>query len=820
MANWMARMPRWYSLQGRIALAFVLLMVLTQGGGTLLLRTVGESAARDNVRAEMRTADRVAADVMKTRNAQLSQSASVLAADFGFKAAMATGDHETIVSALENNARRIQADVALLLDTDGVPQVSFPEIDAKTLTNIRHDMQRHQRSANGIAVLNVADRLYQVVEVPVRAPELIGSVMLGFELDQSVLSNIKDMTGTQVSLLERDAQHGPLQRASTFPSSLARELVQALPAGANPTRSEKEVLIDGDRYLASETRLGTEIGNRHDVALVLNRSVDQALAPFRGLLHTLFAYSVLMLALATVLSFLIARSVTAPLRGLGQFARRLAAGHYDPLPQVNRRDEIGDLSRAFEHMREGIATREQHIRQLAYHDQLTGLSNRTQLQDAIEAAIASAPQRILAVYLLDLDRFKFINEVLGHPVGDCVLQEVGTRLKTLENYGACCVARLGGDEFALVVPVDNSDHAVANGEHLLQLLHVPIVIDEAEVDACASIGIALYPAHGSDALSLLRCADMAMYQAKDNKSEIVIFDPSLARTNSSALSLRSELRRAVENGELVLNFQPKLDLSGKGKRAVEALVRWNHPTRGFVPPMNFIPFAEQTGLIRNITAWVLRSSMEVVVDWHSRGLAVQVAVNLSARDLVRPELPGELRALLTEMHCEGAWILLEVTESAFASDMEQVSRNLNAMREMGCDIAIDDFGSEYSSLQYLEKLPVTEIKIDKGFVLNMLKSHSDEVIVSSTIGMAHRMGLRVTAEGVDSLEALQRLQTFGCDMAQGYFLSRPVPAPVVEAWYRDGCDRHHVRSRLVTVAAGTDGTPPKGDPVIALANYS
>ena len=503
-------------------------------------------------------------------------------------------------------------------------------------------------------------------------------------------------------------------------------------------------------------------------------------------------FALVTLLAAGILAMRVASELSQPIKTLARFARLIAAGTPAPLPPTDRRDEIGDLSRAFEQMRVDIEARERDIRHLAYHDTLTGLPNRTALHATIDTLLLEQPERPLAVLLLDLDRFKVINELMGQDIGDRVLIEVGRRLATLTDRGVVQVARLGGDEFALVAPVTDSDAAVGLAEYIDEVLRVPIVLNEQLVDAPASIGIALYPEQGQDALSLLRCADTAMYHAKDRQGGVSVFDPAQARTNASTLSLLSELRRAVECNELVLNYQPKLDLSGRGKLAVEALVRWNHPTRGFVPPMNFIPFAEETGVIRNITMWVLRAAMDACVGWQRRGLAIKVAVNLSVRDLVRPELPAEFAGLLADTGCKPDWIDLEVTESAFATDFDTILSNLNALRALGCEIAIDDYGSEYSVLAYLDRLPVSELKIDKSFVLNMLTVKNDEFIVRSTIELAHRMGLRVTAEGVDSMEALERLETYGCDSAQGFFLCRPVPAPALEAWYHEDAYRRNL----------------------------
>ncbi|MDE3009261.1 MAG: EAL domain-containing protein [Pseudomonadota bacterium] len=784
------------SLQGRIATALVCMVLFTQLVGSGVLYLVGGAVARSNASEAMGTAGRVAAEVLETRDHQLHLAASVLAADYGLRGALATRHLETLASALQNHAARIKADVALMLDDAGHPLVAVPELDALHLAAIGAAVNADTARRQGVAVLEWAGRLYQVVHVTVNAPLPVGSVVLGFALDRGITQGIQDITTTDVTVIDTDSHGKVTAHASTLPADAAATLAGVVNADTRHALPEQELRLASGLHLATVAPVGNSLGGDRRIALVLTRSVTAAMAPFWRLWQVLQIAALLVLLLAIVLGIGQARGIAAPLRELSRFARRLEAGHYDALPPVQRSDEIGELGQAFEHMRDGIASRERHIRALAYQDSLTGLSNRIALSETVAAQIEANPGQPLAVYLLDLDRFKFVNEVMGHPVGDTVLRQVAERLRGLAQYGVIDVARLGGDEFALVALLGHAELARALGEHIVELLHVPIVIDEVEVDACASVGVALYPAHGSDALSLLRCADLAMYHAKDRRGGITVFEPAHARTNSSSLNLLSELRRAVENDELVLYLQPKLSLSSNGKRAVEALVRWNHPTQGFMPPMNFIPFAEQTGFIRTITLWVLRESMKICVDWQQRGLPVQIAVNLSARDLVKPELPAEFRALLAETGCLAQAILLEVTESALADDPDLVLANLLDLRSLGCDIAIDDYGTGYSSLAYLERLPLTELKIDKGFVLNMLASPSDESIVQSTIDLAHRLGLKVTAEGVDSLAALELLRTYGCDTAQGFFLCRPVAPAMAESWYRDGRDRELLQDLL------------------------
>lgn len=307
-------------------------------------------------------------------------------------------------------------------------------------------------------------------------------------------------------------------------------------------------------------------------------------------------------------------------------------------------------------------------------------------------------------------------------------------------------------------------------------------LDGHMVDVRASMGLAVFPDHGDDLDGLVRRADVAMYLAKRNNTGFAIYDARYDQHTADRLSLMSELRQAVEEDQLVLYYQPKVVLSDPPRHCVEALIRWQHPRRGFVPPVEFIPFAEQTGYIRAVTMWVLERAIAQCARWSSEGFTVQVSVNISARDLLNPDLPVRFAELLSMHDCPAERLWLEITESAILEDTTHALENLEALASLGCKLSIDDYGTGYSSLSYLKKLPVDELKIDKSFVMNMLRDRDDRVIVQSTIDLAHNMGLKVTAEGVEDQETLDRLRAMGCDMAQGFLMSKPIPADELTRW--------------------------------------
>ena len=427
------------------------------------------------------------------------------------------------------------------------------------------------------------------------------------------------------------------------------------------------------------------------------------------------------------------------------------------------------------------------LRHQATHDALTELPNRVLLQDRLTQALADAARDAtpIALLLLDLDRFKEINDTLGHHVGDQLLQRIGPRVLEL-LCGADTMARLGGDEFAVLLPGAEEAAATALATEILAALAVPFMLEGQSLDVGASIGIALAPAHGDDAATLLRHADVAMYVAKRGHQGHAVYDPAQDGNNPLRLGLMGELRAAIAQGELLLYYQPKLDHTSGRVSGVEALLRWPHPVHGLIAPDQFIPLAEQTGLIAPLTWWVLETALAQCQTWARAGLLLGVAVNLSARTLHDLALPARITALLATYGVPAGLLTLEVTESALMADPTRALNVLTQLAEQGVCLAIDDFGTGYSSLAYLKRLPVHQLKIDRSFIQHLVEGGADAAIVASTIGLGHHLGLRVVAEGVETAEAWQLLAASGCDVSQGYHLSRPVTATELERWLRAG----------------------------------
>ncbi|HZO93441.1 MAG TPA: EAL domain-containing protein [Candidatus Baltobacteraceae bacterium] len=425
------------------------------------------------------------------------------------------------------------------------------------------------------------------------------------------------------------------------------------------------------------------------------------------------------------------------------------------------------------------------LKHQALHDALTDLPNRTFLDERLnrELALASARGGTLALAVVDLDRFKEVNDTLGHHAGDTLLKEIAERFRSVLRESDF-VARLGGDEFAVVLRDANEATVMPIVERLLAELAQPCVLAERSIDVEASLGLAFYPEHGNDAETLLRRADVAMYAAKRGRRGALTYESSQDRHGAARLTLFADLRRAVDAGALLLHYQPKLDIRTASVHSVEALVRWPHPELGVLPPDQFIPLAEQTGVIVPLTRWVLSEAIRQLAAWDRQGLRLGMAVNLSLNALREPQLPEIVADLLFEHAIEPQRLTLEVTESAVMSDDGRMQRPLERLAELGVALAIDDLGTGYSSLSNLKRLPVAEIKIDKSFVISMAADAKDGEIVRLISDLGHALGLRVVAEGVETSDALEQLTALGCDVAQGYYLSRPLSADGFERWLR------------------------------------
>ncbi|MDQ6916549.1 MAG: EAL domain-containing protein [Pseudomonadota bacterium] len=773
------------TLQGRILALFLSLMVIVQVGGFVLINTVGMSAARKTVGEALVSGARVFDRLLEQDTQRIVQGARLMSADYAFREVISTGDRQTISSVLVNYGKRVDASLMMVIGLDGrVLGDTLGAADGKPFPFPSLIAQAEQNQQSSATVL-INGQLYQLVVVPVMAPVPVAWVAIGFAVNDALAREFTRLTQLQVSFLSRQSGESWHIQGTTLTPWGRLALLNDLAANRYAKSDEEGNAAFSDAAVTRVLDLPTRPGE--NVIAVLQEPLSSALEPFRRLQRQLALISLLAVVISILASVAIARGITHPVRDLARFARRIAAGDYSEAPQAPRRDELGDLAAAFQNMQHDISVRESRIMDLAYRDTLTGLPNRALFGDLLDKAIAeaAAAAKPVAVLLMDLDHFKYVNDTLGHPIGDLLLREAAVRLQEVKGGDSDVVARLGGDEFALLLPEGDVGEAQRLAAAILNALEVPMTLQGHVVDVRASIGIAVFPDHGGEGATLLRRADMAMYAAKRANCGVMVWDKGEDRHSSDRLSLLTDLRKAGDNDELTLAYQPKVALrGGGGEYYAEALVRWRHSTRGLVAPVEFIPFAEQTGYIRAITQWVLAHAIAQCAVWRYDGLRMNVSINISARDLMDATLPDRVAALLRRHRCSAQWIALEITESAILDDPAHAIRNLERLHALGCKLAIDDYGTGYSSLAYLRRLPVHELKIDKSFVIGMAGDASDALIVRSTIDLAHNMGLSVVAEGVEDEQTLERLRGMGCDMVQGYLLSRPMGVAETAVWMR------------------------------------
>ena len=759
---------------------FVSLVVIIQGIALGLITTANEQIARESSADALQRGERIFQRLQQQNQAQLEQGAAILSADFAFREAIASNDIGTIVSVLRNHGARARANAMLLISLERTIRAdtldprhagaafAFPElIDAA------------EKEGKSSAIVTIDGGLFQLVVVPVLAPDPIAWVALGYQVDDATAHELQRLSGMGVTFASSEKGGAWTLHATTLPDALKAELLQHL--RTQGTALPNEIELAGESF---ETRVAS-LSNRPGSAIVaiLQRPLAEGLLPFQRLNNAFFWLALASIALTIVGSIVIARNITDPIKRLALAADKIHEGDYSSPIVVEQRDEIGTLAASFGQMRDAIASREKEILRLAYHDGLTGLANRAMFQERLAQVlkIATRDGPHPSVMLLDLDRFKAINDTLGHRVGDLALKEIGQRLVgSLRTSDT--VARLGGDEFAVLLPTVDPKHIGTVARKIQAALEEPIVIEGQSMDLGASIGIAHFPLHGEDITALMRSADVAMYAAKHDKSGFAVFDPRHDEHRKSHLTLLGELRRAVENDELVIHYQPQLDIAQNRLTAVEALLRWRHPERGLVPPVEFIPFAEQTGYISIITRWVVATALEQCGRWHRDGASIRVSVNISAHDLrAREELPAYLLETLRANAVPAALVCLEITESALMEDPDVAQATLRQLHALGVTLSIDDYGTGYSSLAYLKQLAVNELKIDQTFVKGMESDRQNVAIVRSTIELGHNLGLAVVAEGVETEYELRELVRLGCDYAQGYWIGRPATADALAA---------------------------------------
>lgn len=765
------------SFQARIACVLTALLLVVVAAVYFAVKAATGDAVRSQAQTQLEVGSRVFEDLMDMRGKRLRDGVQLMSADFGFRDAVASSDASTIRSVLLNHGGRIGASDMFLLSMDGTVVAStVASVQEGTKFRFDRSLRDAKRKGQSMVIVPESGLPHLLVESTVLAPLPIGRVVMGFSMDGELAQALRSMSGLEVSFLTIDGGK-PGQLISTQPPEMFAGLTKLMLSSSQGQVGMSE--HSNLSFLSQTLVLDNIDGNQEQVFALLQSPIDKAMMAFAPLDEKIFWISIIALLASLVGTLILARSVSLPVRALALAAKRIGDGDYKTPVSMARSDELGMLAIAINTMQQGIAVREDQLAHNALHDAQTGLPNRALAMERLGSSIAA--QRPMALLCLGIDNYLAINESCGAAGVDQLLRDVGQELKGILNPGDT-LARSTANEFLLLLDHTGSDGAVAMADRLQRLLSQPQHVDGNDVVLECTIGIVGYPAHGSSVDELLQRAAIARRDALQMPGRLQIYEDGRDLAHQRQISLIRDLRQAAKKGELQLHYQPKLDIRQGIVRQAEALLRWQHPQFGNVSPAEFIVLAERTGSIQILTSWVIEESMRQMAEWRQRGLLVQVSVNISADDLLGGDLADRVMSLLKLYRLPAEQLIFEITESAVMREPEQALVVLNRLRQCGISLSVDDFGTGYSSLAHLKRLPVQELKIDQSFVRNLDETSEDAVIVRSTIEMSHNLGLKVVAEGVEYEHSLILLDRWHCDTAQGYLISRPLPAVAFEAW--------------------------------------
>jgi len=769
------------SFRNRLLVLILGLVIVTQT--VTLMAVLARTAKIVEARGaeQLRSGGTVIQQFVSLRDSQLATGVAVLASEPGFREAVASGDTVTLRAAAENHSARIGADLVLLLDAQGRLLSGTGRSAPLAGTSFKRLLDEAGNPRNPTHFIALGDSAYQLSLAPVRAPETVAWVAMGFAVDDALAQRVSDLVGVNVSLVAfgRDGQ----PRVASTLTDAERTLVEGAHGdGMDPERPPHSVHLGATEYLSFSRRLQAD---GDPIAFVLQRPMRDVLASYYNLRAELLLIGGVALVLAAAIGWLLGRDASRPISELVQAARRIQTGSYDRAVEVSGGEEFRRLAVTLNAMQADIAEREARITHAAYHDSLTGLPNRAfAIQSLAERVHESGPDEKFALIAIDVRNIKQINASFGHHVGDQVLKESADRLRrNLPSNDM--VARFVSNQFLVIARDCSAERAPLFAEQLVTVIRSGLHLPSVSLDLHVAAGVCAYPDHGTESTELLRRVQIALEDADDTRARVVLYQVGRDEEHRRRLALITDLRHAIDNNTLSLVYQPKVTMAERMVKSLEALVRWKHPTLGNISPGEFVPLAEKTGNSRRLTSWVLLAAIRQIAEWKTEGLEIEVAVNLSAPDILDPSLPDEVLETLRTHRVSPAQLLLEITESVFMQDVALAVRHMQLLRIAGVRFSIDDFGTGYSSLSQLSRLPVDELKIDRSFVTHAHERNDVKTIVASTIELGHGMGLKVVAEGVEQPEGWNLLRRLGCDFAQGYFISPPRSPADVAAWVRE-----------------------------------
>jgi diguanylate cyclase (GGDEF)-like protein len=763
---------RFRSLRTRLSVLYAGLFTAAMLCISLALYVAIESIASVQVGRELVASGAIYDRLWQTRSDQLQQAATLLSRDFGFRSALATGDKATALSAIGNLKSRMNVGEAYVVTVEGaVLGATDPQV-SKQLSDLWGSLD----SGKLVGVAMVGSHPKQIVAAPILAPNLFGWVLFAVDLDARQMRSLEGL-----SPIVLDAGIVSRQAGGAW-TRVAGDFAELDPASAEAINGHLDAKASFELRLGPETSFSfvkslPTLDNGERAALLLLYPKSAAMAPYRPVQAIVALLALIALGIVVLATWRTAARITRPLAQLDDAVSQFAAGARAEVV-IEGEDELARLANSFNNMVREIDERERHIAHLAFNDVLTGLPNRSMFQKQAEqflGMVQSGGHR-LALFCIDLDNFKSVNDTLGHPVGDAMLVAVASRLR--QAASGCFVSRIGGDEFVIAqLGTGAREETDKLARAIIAAIQEPLVIDGHEIVPGASIGIALAERGEVGVDTLLRNADLALYRAKDDGRGIYCyFEAHLNDRAQSRRKIETDLRKAIEAGEFELYFQPLFDLKANRIGSFEALIRWNHPERGMISPVEFIPVAEDSGLIVPIGAWVMREACARAMQWPEH---VRVAVNVSSVQFRRRGLNEIVLQALSQSGLSPDRLEIEITESIFLDSGEDTLKLLHGLRALGIRIALDDFGTGYSSLSYLQAFPFDKIKIDRSFIQNLLTRPGAVAVVRAITDLADALGMETTAEGVEETGQLTELRAQGCTSVQGFLFSRPIDSAAV-----------------------------------------
>lgn len=776
------------SLQNKIFLFFVLLLVVVQAIEFWTLYSANKNQEVAEINNRLTTAQTIFTELFERRLEYLTAFAETAAQDYGLKQVF-NDDTRSLLVALNNHRKRIDADLVMAISASGIItgqlQRQFSvKANEQGKSKVRQGSERDQNfrfpqwlaSGQAAHLYLVDEALYQLSLSPVTVgSKTIGWLAFGFQIDQRLASEFKSITGLNTDfMLKYEGKWGLIasSKVDIYQTKALRNAEKEL--------AKKIIQVQiPDQYIATHSLI-TEF-DQQELGVVMYGLRANFVALLQQQWWRLLMLAALTLFVSLAGAYFIAASITRPVKRLVAQAKIVASGNYQQRIAVTEKDELGQLAQGFNEMQVAVLSREKAIMHLANHDPLTNLSNRHVLNKTL--ADLTAQSQAFIVLHLNISRLKDVNDTLGHNVGDEVIKELARRLHLLSKQeNVQLLAHLGADEFILLVTSTALDEMV---KQIQDKLETNFNYQGISLQLQTRIGVALYPENSRDAKSLIQMADTALHHTRKTGKIVQIYHTDYDVNTVERLNLINDLKQAIPSGELELYFQPKLCLRTMVVTHVEALVRWQHPTLGMVPPDNFIHIAEQTGQIKALTRWVFTTALAQFNVWHKLDLHLNIAVNISAENLKEADFYQFICQEINQAEVPAEKITLEVTESAVVDDPKAAIKLLSQFKEHGMKISIDDYGTGYSSLAQLKQLPVHELKIDKSFIQRLEHDEDDQTIVRSTIELAHNMGLHVVAEGIEDEYSLNWLIKHDCELAQGYFISKPKPAKELTDWLLD-----------------------------------